>query len=272
MSEPDGSAVLDLAVELAHAAGEIQMRRFRSFDPREARLKGRRNPVTQSDVESEKRIVDGIRRAHPEARIVAEEGGVQDGSVDLEWIVDPLDGTVNYAHGLPVFAVSIAVLRRGRPLVSVVHAPALRDTYTAVAGEGAFLNGEPIKVSGCPAIHEALLATGFSYHRNQVEDDNVGHFDDLILQCRDIRRMGSAALDLAWVAAGRYDAFWELYLSPWDIAAGIHLVDEAGGRVTDLQGGSEVLKVGHLLASNGSALHEELLQILGRRPPQPSAA
>jgi myo-inositol-1(or 4)-monophosphatase len=258
MTRRTSAELLDLAAQLAREAGALQLEKFRTFDPREARLKGRRNPVTAADVESEKRIVAGIKKAFRRDRIHGEEGGVVEGSTEYEWIVDPLDGTVNYAHGLPVFSVSIAVQRAGRTVAGVVYAPALGELYTACLGEGSFLNGDPIRVSACPDLVEALLATGFSYHRNEVADNNVRHFTDLVMRCRDVRRLGSAALDLAYVASGRLDAYWELHLSRWDIAAGILLVEEAGGKVTDLTGGATMLESGQVLASNGSSLHEQM--------------
>ena len=256
--------LLGLAEELARAAGEIQRAGFRTFDPRDVSLKGRRNPVTEADLRSEQLIVEGILRRFPDHSVLGEEGGRRGGKGDYEWIVDPLDGTVNYTHGLPLFAAAIAVRHRQEFLASVIYNPILDEMYTAVAGGEATMNGVPIQVSAAPDLHEAMLATGFCYERNEVEDDNRGHFSDLIMLCRDIRRLGSAALDFAMVASGRIDAFWELHLSPWDLAAGTFLVERAGGRVTDLVGGSEVLARGDVVASNGTALHHELLGVLAK--------
>jgi len=249
------------AEELAREAGEVCCRWFRSLDEDQVRFKGPRDPVTVADLEAERVLVEGIRRRFPAHSILAEEGGESPGEGDTQWIVDPLDGTVNFSHGLPLFAVAVAVRRRSQLLASVVHAPVLGETFCASLGGGATCNGQPIHVSSTASLGDALLATGFAYGRNEADDDNVGHFCDLILRCRDIRRMGSAALDFAQVAAGRLDGFWELHLAPWDVAPGALLVQEAGGSVTDFGGGAEVVETGTIVATNG-ALHAELQEIL----------
>ncbi len=252
--------LLRTALDLAREAGAIHLRHFRSFDPADVKLKGRRNPVTVADVEAERHIVGELARRFPDHRVVAEEEGGRAGGAEWTWYVDPLDGTVNFAHGLPIFAVSIGVCRGDEIVAGVVHAAALGETCSAVRGRGAFRNGAPLRVSRGCELREALLATGFAYQRNEVTDNNVAIFADLVLRCRDLRRLGSAALDLAFVAAGHYDAYWEPHLNSWDLAAGILLVTEAGGRVTDLAGGSSMLAQGSVLASNGTALHETLLR------------
>lgn len=263
----DAEARLRLAEELAWEAGEVHRRYYRTLDPAAVELKGRRDPVTEADREAEAIIVRGLQAAHPRDAILAEEGGAHPGSSEYEWIVDPLDGTVNFSHGLPMHAVAIAV-RRGRELLAaVVYAPQLGETYAATRGGGTTLNGQPVHVSHQEAVHEALLATGFGYRRQEVADNNVDHFNDLILRCRDLRRLGSAALDFALVASGRYDGYWELHLSPWDIAAGVLLVEEAGGVVCDLDGGQEMIERGHVLACNGVQLQAELGAILRSRRP-----
>ncbi len=256
--------MLDCALELARVAGAIHLDLWRRFDPADVKLKGRRNPVTAADVAAERAIVSELARRFPGHRIVAEEEGGRAGNEAITWHVDPLDGTVNFAHGLPLFTVSIAAWQGGVPRVGVVHAPALQETYHATQGGGAFRNGARLQVSRCDALREALLATGFSYQRNDVAENNVREFSELVLQCRDVRRLGSAALDLALVAAGHYDAYWEPFLNSWDLAAGILLVREAGGCVTDLAGGDAMLARGDVLASNGSALHAALAQRVRR--------
>jgi myo-inositol-1(or 4)-monophosphatase len=262
MGAPD---LLAVARELAQQAGELHLRWWRTFDPADVKLKGRRNPVTEADLAAERLIVGELARRFPDHRVVAEEEGGRAAAGDHEWIVDPLDGTVNFAHGLPIFCVSIAVRRGDELLAGVVHAAALRETYEAEHGGGARRNGTSIRVSRNAELHEALLATGFAYRRNEVAENNVRPFTDLILRCRDIRRTGSAALDLASVAAGHYDAYWEPWLNAWDIAAGALLVAEAGGRVTDLAGGADMLRRGDVLASNGTALHDVVLPIVRLR-------
>lgn len=262
MAAPD---LLAVARELAQRAGELHMKWWRTFDPADVKLKGRRNPVTEADVAAERLIVGELARRFPDHCVVAEEEGGRAASGDHEWIVDPLDGTVNFAHGLPIFCVSIAVRRGDELLAGVVHAAALRETYEAEHGGGARRNGAALRVSRNAELGEALLATGFAYRRNEVAENNVRPFTDLILRCRDIRRTGSAALDLASVAAGHYDAYWEPWLNAWDIAAGALLVAEAGGRVTDLAGGGDMLRRGDVLASNGTALHDVVLPIVRLR-------
>jgi myo-inositol-1(or 4)-monophosphatase len=253
-------SLLAVARELALRAGEIHLQHWRTFDPSDVKLKSRRNPVTEADLAAERWIVGELARRFPDHRVVAEEEGGRAASGTHEWIVDPLDGTVNFAHGLPIFCVSIAVRRGEELLAGVVHAAALRETYEVELGAGATRNGERLHVSRNADLREALLATGFAYQRNEVVENNVRAFDDLILRCRDIRRTGSAALDLACIAAGHLDAYWEPYLHAWDIAAGALLVTEAGGRVSDLLGGNEMLKRGEVLASNGTGLHDVVLE------------
>ena len=262
----DDAQLLETARELALAAGAIHLEVWRRFDPAEVKLKSRRNPVTEADVKAERMIVGELARRFPSHRVVAEEEGGRAGSPanskaeETIWYVDPLDGTVNFAHGLPLFSVSIAAWRGGEPIAGVVHAVAMNETYEALRGGGVRRNGRPLHVSRTSELREALLATGFCYQRNEIADNNVAQFSDLVLRCRDIRRLGSAALDLALVAAGHYAAYWEPHLNAWDLAAGILLVKEAGGRVTDLAGGANVLARGDVLASNGSALHEAVLE------------
>jgi myo-inositol-1(or 4)-monophosphatase len=173
------------------------------------------------------------------------------------WFLDPLDGTVNFVHGLPAFAVSLGLWVDGQPAVAVVHAPRLGETFHAVRGGGAFLGSERLAVSDCTRLADAILATGFPYRRNELAPNNLENFAGLFLDVRDLRRVGSAALDLAYTAAGRYDGFWELYLSPHDVAAGALLVREAGGRVADVDGGEDWLRGGHIVAA-GPALFETL--------------
>jgi myo-inositol-1(or 4)-monophosphatase len=258
------ATALVAAREIALAAGAIHLRYFRTFDPAQVKLKSRRNPVTEADLAAERAIVDELARRFPGHRIVAEEEGARGAASEWTWWVDPLDGTVNFAHGIPMFAVSIALCRGPTIVMGVVHAAALGETYEATVGGGARRNGKPLRVSRAAELKESLLATGFSYQRNEVAENNVAQFADLVLRCRDLRRLGSAALDLAYVAAGHYDAYWEPYLNAWDLAAGILLVEEAGGKATDLAGGGAMLARGDVLASNGTALHSALLERVKR--------
>jgi myo-inositol-1(or 4)-monophosphatase len=261
----DTAAVLALAVEAARAAGEVILGldslRPASQRGRAPRMKGPRDPVTEADLASERLLVPRLRAAVPQAAVVAEEETHERAGDGLAWYVDPLDGTVNFSQAHPFFAVSLALYRGPEPLVAVVHAPRLRETFAARAGGGATLNGEALAVSGVPRVADALLGTGFAYRRNELPDDNVAHFSDFVLRARDVRRCGSAALDLAYVAAGRLDGYWEPHLNPWDVAAGALLVREAGGLVTDMRGGADWLHGRSILAAP-AALHAAMLGVL----------
>lgn len=248
---------VEVAVEAAKAAGEVLMELRGRVD---VQMKGRIDLVTEADVAAEKVIVERLRNAFPDHQIVAEESGVHEAvDADYCWYVDPLDGTTNYAHGLPEFAVSIALLEKGVPMVGVVHAPGLRECYVAEKGKGTTLNGKPVRVSSEGELVRSLLATGFPYDIATSEHNNIDHFCRFVLACRDVRRIGAAALDLAYLSAGRFDAFWEYGLNPWDFAAGCLLVEEAGGQVSDFRGGPFDVRMRSVLASNG-VLHETMLK------------
>ena len=217
-----------------------------------------RDLATQADVEAERTIVERLRQAFPEIAIEAEEEAHDAQAPGLRWFIDPLDGTINFVHGLPMYSVSIALYHDLTPLLGVVHLPRLDETFHAVRGKGAFLNGARLAVSRATALNQAVLATGFPYRRGELEHDNLANFSGLFYDIRGIRRMGSAAIDLAYTAAGRLDGYWELHLSPFDLAAGALLVREAGGLVTDADGGEAWLRGGHLIAGN-AAIHQALL-------------
>lgn len=185
--------------------------------------------VTEVDVASEKIIVDFISKNYPDHTILAEEGGVTGKPSDYRWVIDPLDGTTNYAQGLPIFAVSVALEHKGAPLVGIVYAPVVGQLFTAVRGHGAYLNGERIAVSQKCDLGECVLATGFPYDIASHPVNNLNYFSAFILKTRAVRRLGVASYDLAGVAAGKFDGYWEMSLSPWDMAAGVLLVEEAGG-------------------------------------------
>ena len=247
-----------VALEAARAAGELLMGYLGRLDRARIGTKSAaRDLVTEADLAAERCLVERLRAAFPGHAIESEEEVRDADSARPRWFLDPLDGTVNFVHGLPCFAVSLGLYAGGQPEVAVVHAPRLAETFHAVRGGGAFLGDTRLAVSPCAALGEAILATGFPYRRNELSPNNLENWNALFLEVRDLRRMGSAALDLACVAAGRVDGFWELYLAPHDVAAGALLVREAGGRVTDLDGGEDWLRGGHLLAA-GPALHAVL--------------
>ncbi len=222
--------------------------------------KGRINLVTEMDLKAEKLIVDRIRLNFPDHEILAEERGTQTGSGPCKWIIDPLDGTTNYAHGYQFFCVSIAVELEGQLVVGVVYDPVTKEFFSARKDAGATLNGQPIQVSTEDVLVDSLLTTGFSYQKTEIQR-NLELFNRIIFHCRAIRRDGSAALDLCYVACGRFDGFWELSLNCWDVAAGRLMVEEAGGCVTAFDGSPCTIYERELLASNGK-IHSAMVELL----------
>ncbi len=247
----------EVAVTAAREGARVLRQYFRD-SALEVRSKGRHDFVTRADQESEERIVGEIRRRFPDHHILAEEGGYDEGCAEYHWYVDPLDGTQNFLQGLPVFSISIACRCRDDLVAAVVLDPLGDNLFTATRGSGALWNGEAMRVSGRGGLPGAFLATGFPFHTRNALDLYLDVFRDVFQTARAIRRCGSAALDLAYTAAGVYDGFFELRLSPWDIAAGVLLVEEAGGRVTDLDGGRGFFTSGNVIAGP-EGLQEELL-------------
>lgn len=229
-------------------------------DAKEIAYKGRIDLVTQTDLAVEKLLLDSLPRLLPGSTVLAEEshGGLEPGS--LTWIVDPVDGTTNYAHGLPMVAVSVALWREGRVEMGAVHVPILGELFWAVRGQGAFLNGESVSVSREGNMQAALVATGFPYSFHTEIDQVCERFRRVLLASQGIRRMGSAAIDLAYTACGRFDGYYETGLKPWDTAAGWLLVEEAGGRVGALDG--DYALGSHMIVATNGAIHEDLLSLL----------
>jgi myo-inositol-1(or 4)-monophosphatase len=255
----------EVGTAAALEAGRLLMSRFRTeLDVR--RKSSRINLVTEMDVAAERLIVGRLLGAFPDHVVLAEEDHADAARGEHTWIVDPLDGTTNYAHGFPVWAVSIGLEVGGRLAWGAVYNPNLDELFTARRGAGARLSirgavATELAVSRVDALGDSLVATGFPYDIRTTEQNNLAHFARIALSAQAVRRAGSAALDLAWVAAGRFDAFWELRLKPWDCAAGVLLVTEAGGRVTDLRGGPCSIYEGDVVASNG-LVHDEVLSVL----------
>jgi len=229
---------------------------------RDINKKGIVDIVTDADRGAEMIIHNIISEEYPDDEFLAEEGTQDKGSSGLMWIVDPLDGTTNYAHRFPVFCVSIGLVKEGVPQAGCIYNPNLDELFTAQKGEGAFLNGEPIRVSTNEQLINSLLATGFPYDIRESDQDNMNNFYAFYKDgAQAVRRAGSAALDLAYTACGRFDGFWEMKLRAWDISAGILLVEEAGGQVTDFSGGPVDLFKGEVLASNGK-IHATMQKVL----------
>jgi myo-inositol-1(or 4)-monophosphatase len=218
--------------------------------------------VTEMDQRAEAFIVERLRGAFPDHAILAEESGATDGHSGYRWLIDPLDGTTNYAHGLPIFAVSVGLERAGVVELGVAYDPSRDECFVAERGQGATLNGEAIRVSSVDALDQALLVTGFPYDIRTTAETNLPQYAALSIRSQAVRRLGSAVLDLCYVACGRLDGFWELSLGPWDMAAGGLIVQEAGGRVTNVCGGPWRLEGPGVLASNGR-VHDAMLSALG---------
>ena len=250
---------LAVAVEAARKAGGILKENLHGT--REITYKGDINLVTEMDTRSERAVVGTLRASFPDHGIIAEEETTIRNGSGYTWIIDPLDGTTNYAHGYPCFSVSIALKHEGDVITGVVYDPMRDELFTAQKGQGAYLNGKRIKVSIVDTLIKSLLATGFPYDRKVSEKNNLDYFHDLLMASQEVRRDGSAALDLCSVAAGRFDGFWELKLKPWDVAAGSLIVREAGGRVTDLWDNTFDIFADEVLASNGM-IHGQMVEIL----------
>jgi myo-inositol-1(or 4)-monophosphatase len=245
------------AITIAEGAGKILERRYQKLQQSEVEHKGRTDLVSVADRESEAHVKAQLTEHFGSHGIVAEESAATKGRSELTWYVDPLDGTTNYVHGFHAFSVSMGLYLGPDPLVAVVHAPALSETFHATLGGGAFLGERPLAVSKVDRLIDSLLVTGFACVRDQLKANNLANFGRLMAETQGVRRIGSAALDMAYVAAGRFDAFWELCLAPWDVAAGALLITEAGGSVTDFEGGRDWLHGRHIISTN-RALHEAL--------------
>ncbi|MEN6489484.1 MAG: inositol monophosphatase family protein [Smithella sp.] len=250
---------LESVIAIARQAGGLLKDKFNQ--PHTIEYKGLINLVTEADHASEELIISKIREIYPDHDILTEESkGIATGAA-FRWIIDPLDGTTNYAHGYPVFCVSVALEKQGEICFGAVYNPMMDEMFSAEKGAGAFLNGKRIRVSDTEDLSKSLLATGFPYDVRDSEENNLNHFNLMAVNVQAIRRAGAAALDMAYVAAGRFDGFWELKLMPWDTAAAWLLVEEAGGCVTALSGRPFFLDAPHVLASNGM-IHRDMMDIL----------
>jgi myo-inositol-1(or 4)-monophosphatase len=262
-STPNPNTLLKAAAVIARSAGELLKEAY--HQPREIDTKSSTiDLVTQADRASEAMILNALRERFPEHNILAEESHPAGAGAGLTWIVDPLDGTTNFAHGFPVFAVSIALWDEQGPLLGVVYDPLREECFAAVRGQGATLNDEPIHVSNIKTLDKALLATGFPYDRHTAEDNNVASFSAFIRKAQGVRRAGSAALDQCYVACGRLDGFWEMRLHAWDVAAGMLIVREAGGKVTDYQDDekSDLLRRGEQIVASNGLIHSGMIETL----------
>ena len=259
--EPVFSRELTFARDTAAQAGELLLEHFGRLNSSQLHYKGKRDLVTDVDREVERLIRARLEREFPGDPVLGEELSSDEKSRERIWLIDPLDGTTNYYHGIPFFAVAIAFMIDRRVEAGVVYLPYLGETFYAERMKGAFLNGARICVSRADRLIESVLATGFPYRREELEENNLEYFNRFFYSLRGIRRIGTAAMDLSYVACGRLDGFWEVHLGPWDVAAASLIVTEAGGMVTDFSGGDDYIFSGHIAASNGR-IHGNILKIL----------
>jgi myo-inositol-1(or 4)-monophosphatase len=251
--------MLNFAIRVAQDAGRLL--RDRVGTRINIGHKGAINIVTDVDLASEQLIREAIATHYPRHEVLAEEGGLGESRSEYRWVVDPLDGTTNFAHGYPVFCVSIALECKGETILGVVYDPMRDELFTAERNGGAALNGRPIRVSKTDELMQSLLSTGFPYDIKTSKLTNLDHWANFAMNAQALRRDGAAALDLCYVACGRYDGFWELNLSPWDTAAGALIVEEAGGRVTDFSGNAFSNYKPQVLASNG-LIHDRMMEVI----------
>jgi len=265
----NSNEALNFAVATVREAGAVLREYYRTGVT--VRYKGEIDLITEADRASEDLILRRIRSAYPDCAILSEESGASANAASALWIVDPLDGTTNFAHGLPIFSVTMALLVNDLIEVGVTYDPIYDELYTARRGQGAYLNGERLHVSTVPTLDKALLVTGFPYDRRTNPNNNIRQFTDFSLCAQGVLRLGSAALDLSAVAAGRLDGYWEFKINPWDIAAGVLLVEEAGGQVTMPDGSPLDLFARQIVASNG-LIQTEMINALMNSTPWPRAA
>lgn len=248
---------------LAREAGAILRAGYNT--EHQVRYKGIIDPVTEIDHQSEAFLLGEVQKNFPDHHIFTEESGVIHGSDEHTWFIDPLDGTVNYAHHIPIFSVSVGYAFRGELTFGAVYDPMRDELFSAERGKGALLNGKPIHVSAVTDLQRSLLVTGFPYDAWDTPQDNFSNFVRLAKLSQGVRRLGSAALDLVYVAAGRFDGFWELSLNPWDVAAGGLICLEAGARVTNVEGKSDFISPPQSVVSTAPAIHERVLEVLQER-------
>lgn len=262
----DLNKALDFAVVTVREAGAVLRESYRNGVT--VQYKSEIDLITEADQASEELILNRIRAAYPGCAILAEESGASASKSSAVWIVDPLDGTTNFAHGLPIFSVTMALMVDDVLEVGATYDPIYDELYTAQRGQGAYLNGERLRVSSAPTLDKALLVTGFPYDRRTNPNNNIRQFTDFSLRAQGVLRLGSAALDLAAVAAGRLDGYWEFKINPWDIAAGVLMVTEASGHVTMPDGSPLDLFARQVVASN-RLIHDEMIGVLADSVPWP---
>ncbi len=253
--------MLNIAIRAAHHAGDFIIRKINKLPEIQVEVKAQNDYVSEVDREAEARIIDDLLKAYPGHGILAEESGIIEGKDEFRWIIDPLDGTTNYLHGFPHYAVSIACEQKGKLMHGVIYDPFKQELFCASRGDGATLNNRRIRVSSAKSVEGALIATGFPFRNPDQLDEFLRRFSAFFKSASDMRRAGSAALDLAYVAAGRLDGYWESGLNAWDLAAGALIMREAGGLVTDFCGDGDFLDKGEIVAGNSKIIAEMLRKI-----------
>ena len=259
--------MIEIAKQAAYAAGKILTEHFKKLPKEAIRQKQANDYLSFVDENSEKTIISIIHKHFPDHSILAEEGGESKRSSEYRWIIDPLDGTTNYISGLPVFAISIGLQKGDEMLLGVVYDPLQDELFWAEKGKGAYVNDTPIQVSESDSLSECLIATGFPFKAKHLLKPYLNSFEDMFRSCIGIRRMGAAAIDIAYVAAGRFGGYWELGLSPWDLAAGSVIIKEAGGEITDFWGGQDYLFKNYLIVSN-ERIHQQMGEIIQKHFPE----
>ncbi|MDG4552663.1 MAG: inositol monophosphatase family protein [Candidatus Competibacter sp.] len=242
--------VLTIAKRAALSASRILLHHFDRLERLSVTAKQRNDFVSEADIQAEQEIIQVLRKTYPNHGIVAEESGEQHGQDDYQWVIDPLDGTTNFLHGIPHFAISIGFRHKTRLEAGLIYDPIRQEMFTASRGAGAQINDRRMRVSGISQMENALLGTGFPFRHPQHQPAYLNFFGGLFGKCVEVRRAGAASLDLAYVASGRLDGYWEFGLKEWDIAAGTLLVQEAGGLVSDFGGGNDFMKSGNIVAGN----------------------
>jgi myo-inositol-1(or 4)-monophosphatase len=254
-------SMLQLAIDAALEAGAYLKSSVGRIRKIERKLGQETNLVTEIDRGSEEIIINKIKRTYPDHDFLAEESGRHEKGSEYRWIIDPLDGTLNFAHGMPLYSVSIGLEVRGELALGVVYEPNLQELFTAEKGRGAFLNKNPIHVSKTSTLIESMMVTGFPYTIKQNPDNAVQHFVNFLMQAQGVRRLGSAAVDMCYVACGRFEGFWEVSLSPWDMAAGVLIAQEAGGKFSDFLGRASTVYTKQVLVTNG-LIHDKAVEVL----------
>jgi len=255
--------MIELAVDAAREAGKflkISVGKFRELERKQGE---ERNLVTEIDKKAEQMIIEIIRKRYPTHEFLGEESGSHKTQSDYKWIIDPLDGTTNFTHGLPIFCTTIGLEHKGEIILGVTYDPNTDELFTAEKNKGAYLNSRRIHVSKVKRLMESLIITGFPYDIKNNPHNAVEHFSNMLMATQAVRRLGSAAIDLAYVACGRFDGFWEVTLNPWDMAAGVLLVEEAGGKFTNFKGFPSTIYFPNVLATNG-LIHEQMVEVLRR--------